>query len=113
MILAKEMDVDIGHGKKLIAKGVAESKKGELRRAAELMSEGIYDIELGFGLKMSENIEYLADLIRELKVSGMDVSRAVDLITSAKEAMESGEFQEATDTLEECLDMVEKIQEGS
>jgi len=109
LILAKETEMDISMAKRHIAKGVAESKKGGMIDAIKLVNQGIDGIEFDFRVKLNEDVSFLADKLRELKVSGMDVSRAVDLITSAKEDIETNEFKNAFDKMTQCLEMVEKV----
>jgi tetratricopeptide (TPR) repeat protein len=109
LLLAKETAIDISEAKKVIAKGVSESKKGDLKKAIVFMNQGIEDIEYSIKMKVSEDLNYLAGTVRELKVSGMDVTKAVDLINASKEQMDGNQFREAIETLNNCLDMIEKI----
>ena len=48
-------------------------------------------------------------LIRDLKMTGTDVSGAVDLITETKKMLEDGKIIEAVENLQKCLEHVESI----
>ena len=109
LILAKETEVGISSAKRIISLSVAHSKKGELIEAVTMMNQGIETIEMDFKTKLSQDISYLAGAVRDLKVSGMDVSKAVDLITMAKEKVEVNEFKEAFNAMKDCLELVEKM----
>ena len=58
---------------------------------------------------MAEDIESLATLIRDLKMTGKDVSGAVELITKTTRMLEDGKIAEAVETLQQCLEHIEKI----
>ncbi len=109
LAVARVLDVDINHAKRLIAKAVAESKKGNLKIAIEVINDGIDFAETEFHKKVAEDIESLADLIRDLKMTGIDVSRAVELITKTTKMLEDGNISEAVDILQQCLEHIEKI----
>jgi len=109
LALSKELDVNINHAKRLIAKAVAESKKGEMKLAIEIINEGIEYAETEFHRKVAEDIENMATVIRDLKVTGIDVSGAVDLITESKELLKEGQIIEAVEKLRVCLEHVERI----
>ena len=109
LALARELDVDINHAKRLIAKAVAESKKGEMKLAVEIINEGIEFAETEFHRKVADDIESLAGLIRDLKMTGTDVSGAVELITETKNMLESGEIVDSVKNLRKCLEHVESI----
>ena len=101
--------MDINHAKRLIAKAVAESKKGNLKTAIEIINEGIEFAETEFHKKVADDIESLAELIRDLKMTGIDVSRAAELITKTTKMLEDGNISEAVDTLQQCLEHIETI----
>ena len=109
LALARSLDVDINHAKRLIAKAVAESKKGDLKMAIEIINEGIDFAETEFHKKVAEDIDNMATLIRDLKITGIDVSNAVELITETKKMLEDGKIIEAVESLQKCLEHVEKI----
>ncbi len=109
LALARALDVDINHAKRLIAKAVAESKKGNLKIAIEIINEGIEFAETGFHKKVAEDIDSMAILIRDLKMTGIDVSGAVELITETKKMLEDGKIIEAVESLQKCLEHVESI----
>ncbi len=112
LLMAKEADIDITHGKRLIAKGVSESKKGDMMQAITLLGQGIEVIESHYRAKVSVDITTLADNVRELKTSGIDVTKAVHLITSANEKLVNSEFNEALEDMKSCLDLIEKMRSG-
>lgn len=107
--LAKEMGVDINHAKRLISRAVTESKQNEIKIAVQLMDEGIEFAESEFRRKITEDIDNLASVIRDLKSTGKDVSIVADLITSSKQFLESGEIAKSVEQLRKCLEHVEKI----
>jgi hypothetical protein len=109
LALAKEMDVDINHAKKLISRAVTESKQNEIKIAIQLMDEGIEFAETEFRRKVTEDIDNLASVIRDLKSSGTDVSIAADHITTSKSFLESGEIAKSVEELRKCLEYVETI----
>ena|GEM_PF-2599446 len=109
LLLSKEADVDVGPAKRLIAKGVAESKGGDMIEAVKYMGQGLEIIESRFKVKLSEDLNVLADLVRELKVSGMDVSKAVDMMSSAKDLVDGRDFKEAVEQLNELLELLERV----
>lgn len=111
LLLSKDMDVDLGPAKRLIAKGVAESKKGDMVAAIKLMGQGVEVIDSRFRAKLTEDLNSLAGLVRELKVSGMDVSKAAELITASKAQVDESQFKEALDTMAKCLELVESVRE--
>lgn len=112
LLLAKETAIDISEAKKVIAKGVTESKRGDLKKAIVFMNQGIEDIESSIKTKVSDDLNLIVGAVRDLKVSGMDVSKAVDLINTSKEQMDGNQFREAIETMNNCLDMIEKIKSG-
>ncbi|MCK5396772.1 MAG: zinc ribbon domain-containing protein [Thermoplasmata archaeon] len=109
LALAKELDVNINHAKKLIARAVGESKKGELKLAIEVINEGIEYAEAEFHNKVSKDMEELASVIRDLKMTGIDVSGAVDFITESKRLLEEGEIIKSVEKLRVCLEHIETI----
>jgi tetratricopeptide (TPR) repeat protein len=109
LALAKEMDVDINHAKRLISRAVTESKQNEIKIAIQLMDEGIEFAETEFRRKVTEDIDNLATVIRDLKSTGTDVSVAADLIISSKTYLESGEIAKSVEQLKKCLELVERV----
>jgi len=107
--IAKEMGVDINHAKKLISRAVTESKQNEIKIAIQLMNEGIEFAESEFRRKVTEDIDNLVSVIRDLKSTGKDVSIAADFIKSSKQHLELGEIIESIDQFRKCLENVEKI----
>ena len=107
--LARDLNIDINHAKRLIAKAVVESKKGNMKLAIEIIDEGIDFAEAEFHKKVADNLESLASLIRNLKMTGTDVSGAVELITETKKMLVDGKITEAVESLQQCLNHVEKI----
>ncbi|MDO9537302.1 MAG: tetratricopeptide repeat protein [Thermoplasmata archaeon] len=107
--LAKNMNVDINHAKKLVSRAVTESKQGELKIAIQLMDEGIEFAEAEFNRKIMGDIDNLASVLRDLKSTGKDVTSAVDLITTSKELLESGDIANSVQTLRKCLEVTEQI----
>jgi tetratricopeptide (TPR) repeat protein len=109
LALAKDVGIEINHAKKLISRAVTESKQNELKVAIQLMDEGIDFAEAEFRRKIGEDIENLAAVLRELKVSGKNVSAAAELLSKSKSSLESGEIVQSVETLKKCLENVETI----
>ncbi|MDD4308037.1 MAG: tetratricopeptide repeat protein [Thermoplasmata archaeon] len=109
LALAKEIDVDINHAKRLISRAVTESKQGELTVAIQLMDEAIAYAEAEFKRKLTEDLENLAEIIRNLKTAGKDVHGAVGLLSKSKEFLEAGDIRNSADAMKNCLENVEII----
>jgi hypothetical protein len=109
LLLSKEVGVDLGPAKRLIAKGVADSKKGELVQAVKYMDQGLEVVDSRFRAKLTEDLNALADAIRDLKVSGMDVTKAVEMMSSAKERVDSNDFDGAILRMNMLLELIEKV----
>ena len=109
LALAKDVGVEINHAKKLISRAVSESKQNELKVAIQLMDEGIAFAEAEFRRKIGEDIENLAGILRELKVSGKNVSAAADYLSKSKSSLDSGEIIQSVEHLTKCLESVETI----
>ena len=107
--LAKELEVNINHAKKLIARAVGESKKGELKLAIEIINEGIEYAETEFHNKLSKDMEELAGVIRDLKITGTDVSGAVDLLTDSKKLLEESQIIDSVGKMRACIEHIESI----
>jgi hypothetical protein len=112
LLMAKEADIDVTHGKRLIAKGVSESKKGDVVGAITLFGQGIEVIESHYKAKVSGDLTTLADNVRELKATGIDVTKAVNLITSANEKLTDSKFEMELEDMKECLELIEKMRSG-
>jgi hypothetical protein len=108
LLLSKEADVDVGPAKRLIAKGVTESKGGDMTEAIKYMGQGVEIIESRYKVKLNEDLNALADMVRELKVSGMDVTKAVNMLSGAKERVDDGQFRDALDRMNDIIELIEK-----
>ena len=107
--LAKQVEVDINHAKRLISRAVTESKQGELKIAIQLMDEAINFAETEFVRKITEDLDNLAEIIRNLKSTGMDVLLPVEHLSNAKASLEARDIAKSFDALKKCLEAVEAI----
>ncbi len=106
---AENINADVGEAKKLLERAFSELRKNEYMASIELGKKCIRSAKQAKEQRIKDVITLFQNIIEKSKGEGMDVSRAVELLGEAKNALTDEDYNEALRLAMRSESEVEKV----
>jgi len=100
--LAKELELDVTDGKRLISEAVAHGKRKEVKKAVTYILQGQKALIDALKVRLLKELSALENTAEELRLSGANVVRASKLLKEAKGDLRKGAFTDVVPKLKEA-----------
>ncbi|MEW5936797.1 MAG: zinc ribbon domain-containing protein [Candidatus Thermoplasmatota archaeon] len=90
--LAKELEIDMSEGKRLISEAVIYGKKKEPKKATQLILQAQKMVQNAFKGRLLREVSTIENDAEELRLAGVSVTRAMTHLKEAKRALREGRF---------------------
>lgn len=100
--LAKELELDVTEGKRLISEAVAHGTRKEVKKAVTYILQGQKALTDALKVRLLKELSALENTAEELRLSGANVARASKLLKEAKGDLRKGAFSEVVPKLKDA-----------